>query len=114
MQHLDDLYIVREPRISHAQWAAFVAQRPDFEMPDRFSGSRVFLRDVELDASGLYMWTGHSSAQHFPVFFAEDGIHFTSGDAETVFFVQGIAFELDACVMQKVNLLNYVDDVLVL
>lgn len=106
MQHFDDLYIVRTPPISPAQWEAFVARRDDFSHPDRYADCRVYLGGMELDGHGVYVWLGHSSSQQVPVHVTAEHIYFAGIDNETVSFVQRLAFLLDACVIHKVHPMN--------
>lgn len=106
MQYFDELYIVRTPPITPAQWEQLIAQRGDFRLPDRSLECHVYVGDVELDAAGVYMWLGHSSGQQVPVQMTARHIYVPGVDTETVVFVQALALQLDACVIHKVHPMN--------
>ncbi len=106
MQYFDELYIVRTPPVTPAQWETLVRQRGDFSRPDRGRDCHVYVGDVELDAAGVYVWLGHSSGQQVPVQLAPRHIYVPGIDSETVAFVHGLAVQLGACVRQVVHPLN--------
>jgi len=106
MDYFDDLYIVRTPPVTPAQWEALIRQRGDFSLPDRGVDCHVYLGDVELDAAGVYVWLGHSSGQQLPVQWTPRHLYIPGVDSETVVFVHGLASQLDACVVHKVHPMN--------
>lgn len=106
MQYFDELYIVRNPPVTPAQWEQLIRRRGDFNLPDRSLDCHVYVGDVELDAAGVYIWLGHSSGQQVPVQLTPRHLYIPGIDSETVVFVQGLAFQLDACVVHKVHPMN--------
>jgi hypothetical protein len=105
MQYFDELYIVRTPPITTAQWEHLIARRGDFRRPGGLD-CHVYVGDVELDAAGVYLWLGHSSGQQVPIQITARHLYIPGIDAETVVFVQALAWQLDACVVHKVHPMN--------
>lgn len=106
MQYFDELYIVRNPPVTPAQWESLIAQQGGFKLPDRTLDCHVYVGDVELDAAGVYMWLGHSSGQQVPVQVTPRHLYIPGIDSETVVFAQALAFQLGACVVHKVHPMN--------
>ncbi|MRV75885.1 hypothetical protein GJ700_29650 [Duganella sp. FT92W] len=106
MEYFDELYIVRHPPVTLAQWESLIAQRADFTLPDRSLDCHIYIGDVELDAANVYIWLGHSSGQQLPVQITQGRLYFPGIDSETVSFVHHLALQLDACVVQKVHPMN--------
>jgi hypothetical protein len=106
MQYFDELYIVRHPPISTAQWESLIARRGDFSLPDRAMDCHIYVGDVELEAAGVYVWLGHSSGQQLPMQLTSRHLYIPGIDSETVVFVHQLASQLDACVVHKVHPMN--------
>lgn len=106
MQYFDDLYIVRTPPVTPAQWNEITRQRGDFRLPDLGADCHVYVGDVELDAAGVYVWLGHSSGQAIPLQWTARHLYIPGVDGETVAFVHTLAAQLDACVVHKVHPMN--------
>lgn len=111
MQYFDDLYIVRQPPVTRRQWQDLIRQRGDFTLPDLSANCRIYVGEVELDAAGVVIWTGHSSGQQVPVQITSRHVYIPSVDSETVVLAQTLALQLDACVVHKVHPMNVVREV---
>jgi hypothetical protein len=88
-----DIWIMREPAISSAEWRTLVKARDDFVVVEAASGET---RDGTLIALGdVFFWTG-GSAGKVAFSFSEDGIQVSPIDPETFEFVRNLAGQLSA------------------
>lgn len=108
MPYFDDLYIVRTPPVTLAQWNALVRRQHDFQQPDLSLDCHITVGDVELDGANVVIWLGHSSGQAVPLQWTARHLYIPGIDGETVAFVHALAAQLDACVVHKVHPMNVV------
>ena len=95
MKSMGDIWLLREPPITEAEWASFLASRSDFvtlENPlGRTPGGKI------VSPPRLSLWQGGSSGEVVFAFSAQ-GVHVSPADAETVSFAEAIAAQFGAAI----------------
>lgn len=92
-----DIWLLREPAITEAEWASFLTSRSDFvaiESPlGRTPGGQV------VSLPKLLLWQGCSSGEVVFTFSAQ-GVHVSRADAETIAFAEVVAAQFGASIQE--------------